>query len=634
MKKSIAFVIGVAVLTAATSAASAAEVEERFYLDPMIVTAERYDKTATKPGYYKADEQWLESGNYETALDVIKELPGVTFGSMGASGGFNGYSELLLNGSERYAVVVDGVKANWNGNMNNNFDFSVLPADMLSSIEILPASAGAVYGNDAKGGVIKITTKKATEGSKTNINLETGSYGLEKENLLHLAKKGDWSWSVYGQKSIMGDYSSARHKIPSYDNIENAAVKLTKAWGDKADLTLSYSAFSGRYSSTIFKTDKYDNKKIFMVDGRKTERNIAVDYNYKISDMASNKFGIYSRHSNAAYDDDPNVIDDKPWLINIKTEGFFDQYRNCWHKKHAFTGGIEYYQDKVLDYQDNAHVVNDRIIISKAVYLQDEWQLDTALKITGNLRQDFNSHAGNRLSPSAVLEYTPSTKMLYTLSYTEYFAPPKQVTLLSKKYGTEDLKPETGKIYEFGTAYKPDDSWIIKGNIFHRDAVNLIYVDNTVSPRRFGNVASEKTNGFTVSVSKRFDKFWRAFLSYSHVRVDTERNGKPLATGVPNGELRFNLLYDTDRYSTMLQGHGVFDQANGRGKNLYANNTYWVWDASVNYKLNKNAKLYFKVNNVFDQFYSTCDKGDPVLDFDEWYAEPGRNYQVGLNYTF
>lgn len=54
----------------------------------------------------------------------------------------------------------------------------------------------------------------------------------------------------------------------------------------------------------------------------------------------------------------------------------------------------------------------------------------------------------------------------------------------------------------------------------------------------------------------------------------------------------------------------------------------------MNYKINKNARLYFKVNNIFDQFYSSFDKSSQVLDFDEWYAEPGRNYQVGLNYTF
>ncbi|MCD8361292.1 MAG: TonB-dependent receptor [Acidaminococcaceae bacterium] len=108
-----------------------------------------------------------------------------------------------------------------------------------------------------------------------------------------------------------------------------------------------------------------------------------------------------------------------------------------------------------------------------------------------------------------------------------------------------------------------------------------------------------------------------------------------VSTMIPHGELQFNLLYDREPYSALLQGRGVFDQANGRGENLFANNTYWVWNASLNYKLDKRAKLYVKVNNIFNQFYSSWDNDTGgFLDFDEWYAEPGRNYQLGINYTF
>ena len=284
------------------SAGSVFAEEEVFYLDPMIVTAYRYDADDGKPGYYKMDEQKLETGNYENALDVIQELPGITLAARGASGGFNAYSSVLLNGSDRYVVVIDGIRSNWNGSSYNDFDFSTLPADMLNSVEILPAAAGAVYGNAAKGGVIKITTKKTEAGVKTSINLETGSYGRERENILHLGRKGDWSWSIYAQKSIMGDYSSARQSIPSYENVENAGIKLTKAWGETADLTLSYSVFSGRYKSKIFnyKNTEPDEtkppklvKNIFMTDARKTEDNLTLEYERKFSDTENNIVGIY-----------------------------------------------------------------------------------------------------------------------------------------------------------------------------------------------------------------------------------------------------------------------------------------------------------------------------------------------------
>ncbi len=630
------------------SAGSVFAEEEVFYLDPMIVTAYRYDADDGKPGYYKMDEQKLETGNYENALDVIQELPGITLAARGASGGFNAYSSVLLNGSDRYVVVIDGIRSNWNGSSYNDFDFSTLPADMLNSVEILPAAAGAVYGNAAKGGVIKITTKKAEAGVKTSINLETGSYGRERENILHLGRKGDWSWSIYAQKSIMGDYSSARHKIPSYENTENADVKITRSWGDAADLTLSYSVFSGRYTSKIFNFKKIESipgsgildkkiKNIFMVDARKAENSSSLEYRRKISNTENNTFGIYRRCSQAAYDDDPKVNDDRPWLLDIRTEGFFDRYSKQWHAKNTLTAGFEYYQDQVLDYQDLRANINDRTLISKAVYVQNEWQMDDEIKVTGTLRQDYNSYAGSKLSPAAALEYRPSNKMLYTLSYTEYFAPPKQLMLFAP-YGDEVLKPEEGKVYEFGATYTPDDSLTLKASIFHRNATNVIAVDISLpeKDRRYANVAREKATGFTVSAAKRFADNWYTSFAYTQTLVDIERKGTaPVAVNIPHGKLVFDLVYDQDKYSAMLQGLGIFDQSNGRGENLYADNTYWVWNASMNYKINKNAKLYFRVNNIFDQFYSSWDNDtDGVLDFDEWYAEPGRNYQVGINYTF
>lgn len=613
------------------SAGSVFAEEEVFYLDPMIVTAYRYDADDGKPGYYKMDEQKLETGNYENALDVIQELPGITLAARGASGGFNAYSSVLLNGSDRYVVVIDGIRSNWNGSSYNDFDFSTLPADMLNSVEILPAAAGAVYGNAAKGGVIKITTKKAEAGVKTSINLETGSYGRERENILHLGRKSDWSWSLYAQKSIMGDYSSARHKIPSYENTENADVKITRSWGAAADLTLSYSAYSGRYIAQIFKLNKNLQKEIFMVSGRKTENNVALEYNRKISDTENNTFGIYRRSSDAFYDRSVNVA--KPWLIDLRTEGFFDRYSKKWHAKNTLTGGFEYYQDQVLDYQDLLANINDRTLISKAVYIQNEWQMDDEIKVTGTLRQDYNSYAGSKLSPAAALEYRPSDKMLYTLSYTEYFAPPKQLMLFAP-YGDEMLKPEEGKIYEFGAAYTPDDSLTLKASIFYRNATNVIAIDKNLI--RYANVAREKATGFTISAAKRFAENWHVSLAYSQTQVDIERKeAAPVSINIPHGKLVFDLVYDQNKYSAMLQGQGIFDQTNGRGENLYANNTYWVWNASMNYKINKNARLYFKVNNIFDQFYSSWDNNNEgLLGFDEWYAEPGRNYQVGINYTF
>lgn len=84
-----------------------------------------------------------------------------------------------------------------------------------------------------------------------------------------------------------------------------------------------------------------------------------------------------------AYDRSLNV--ERPWLLDLRTEGFFDRYSKQWHPKHTLTGGVEYYKDQVLDYQDLAAKYSDGTVISKAVYLQDVWQLADSVKAVGSL---------------------------------------------------------------------------------------------------------------------------------------------------------------------------------------------------------------------------------------------------------
>lgn len=104
-----------------------------------------------------------------------------------------------------------------------------------------------------------------------------------------------------------------------------------------------------------------------MTDARKTEDNLTLEYERKFSDTENNIVGIYRRSSNAAYDRSLNV--ERPWLLDLQTEGFFDRYSKQWHPKHTLTGGVEYYKDQVLDYQDLAAKYSDGTVISKAVYL-------------------------------------------------------------------------------------------------------------------------------------------------------------------------------------------------------------------------------------------------------------------------
>ena len=82
-----------------------------------------------------------------------------------------------------------------------------------------------------------------------------------------------------------------------------------------------------------------------------------------------------------------------------------------------------------------------------------------------------------------------------------------------------------------------------------------------------------------------------------------------------------------------LNGRGIIDREGRKGKNIADEFTsFWIWDAAINYQFEDNAKAFIRVNNIFDKFYT-----DQCYDMDpdgSWYSAPGRNFQVGVQYSF
>lgn len=79
--------------------------------------------------------------------------------AIGANGGRGSLTSLFLRGadSNHTTVIIDGVRANpING---DGFDFGGLSLSHIDRIEILRGEQSALWGSNALGGVIYITTK-------------------------------------------------------------------------------------------------------------------------------------------------------------------------------------------------------------------------------------------------------------------------------------------------------------------------------------------------------------------------------------------------------------------------------------------------------------------------------------------
>lgn len=116
----------------------------------------------------------LETRQTPTAVDVLREVPGV---SIGRSGSFGGQVDVRIRGAEsnHTLVLVDGIKVN-DPSLGQSFDFSQLPAADIERIEVLRGPQSSLYGSESIGGVINIITKRGRKGLEASSFVEGGSF--------------------------------------------------------------------------------------------------------------------------------------------------------------------------------------------------------------------------------------------------------------------------------------------------------------------------------------------------------------------------------------------------------------------------------------------------------------------------
>jgi iron complex outermembrane receptor protein len=144
--------------------------------------------------------------------DLLQASPGAGVRRAGAPGG---REELLVRGAngQQVLVVLDGVPLN--SARGGAFDLSTLPAAYVGQLELLRGPASAQYGGGALGGVLRVVTPTAAQGTQWSGGLRLGqleaaggdaalSHGAERFELLALVG-GSRAAGRFGFQDVHGD---------------------------------------------------------------------------------------------------------------------------------------------------------------------------------------------------------------------------------------------------------------------------------------------------------------------------------------------------------------------------------------------------------------------------------------------
>lgn len=602
-----------------------------YTLEGVVVTASRVPekKIDSNADVSVVTAKEIEEKHYDDVSEAVKHVPGVTISSQGASSQVGMSSQIYINGSKNVVVLVDGMRRNTNGNALATADIGdMVNMDSIDHIEVLKGSASTLYGSDAQGGVINIITKKAkNDGVRTTLRTSFGNESREKYSLHNEGREENVFWNVDAGKELQGKYKDGwGRRVINHLNAEHYNVKLGYDLGNDSDVVFNYEKYTSDYIRPNSGTNDTTRAR-----GKKDNDSVSLQYKAKLNDRLTSQFSIYRNNTHI----NDNYTASALWDIcdmKMRTTGISDQLTYTMDRQ-TITGGFDWYKDEIPYYKGNPDVEGTSIT-NTAFYLQDKVDLTDRWNVTPGIRVDHHSEFGTHTSPSLSVGYKKNEKTNYYINYKSFFVAPSLYNLYSPSpYGNKDLDPEEGNTVEFGVNHRFTDSLDGTFNVFHTHAKNLIDFDRTTS--RYKNSGKTNANGFSLSLNKEFSRHWNASLGYSYLHMQAKAGENINNNGaLPESTLHVNVSYKADKFNASLDGRGVMNRYGSKKDPEMRNySSYWVWDMAANYQFTKNATLFARVNNIFDQFYTDVGSSSGPDDM-YWYSAPGRNFEMGLQFTF
>lgn len=614
-------------------------------LDAVIVTASREPELARDAdadvSVITADE--IEKNHYANVAEAVKRVPGVIVGGHGANGQSSISDNIIINGTDKVVVLVDGMRVNTNGSSLTSIDLGALGSmDNIERIEVLKGSASNLYGSEAMGGVIQIFTKKPEEDTvRTKLTLSGGSYDSENYRIYNEGRTKDgFFWTVGAQKELQGDYKDGwgRHVI-NHLNAESWNVKAGQDFGDDSSLVFQYN----RYQSDYTRPDSGTNDTL-ADKGKKDNERMNLQYRSQINDRLSNQLSLYrnelqinDNYNNAGITNYSGHTD-----MAIRTTGVSDQLTYAMDNQ-TITGGFDWYKEKLSRYQGTyVDMIGNELpiaglagksITTTAFYIQDQWNITDRWSLTPGVRVDHNSQFGTHTSPSLSVGYDADDRTHYYASWKEFFIAPNLYQLYHNAYGNPNLDPSTGWTAEIGVSRQFSDTLSGSISFFHQHAKNMVtwISENPYwTVGHYQNTGEMDQDGVNLSLQKKAGEHFDLNLGYSYIHADVSNS---LVLGnLPKHRLTVGADYHNGGLTVNLDGTGVMDRYCKAGSIMEDYASYWVWDLAADYKMDNGFTVFGRVNNIFDQFYT--DIGTSYDPNGSWFSAPGRNFVAGVSYEF
>lgn len=545
------------------------EALNEYVLDPMMVTAARYEQRdidipAATEIY---DQEKIEKLGANNVMEVVRNIPGFTLTASPTGNTYIGFRGIA---KDNVAILVNGIPLNQDG----NYDLESISADIIDRIEVVKGGATVLYGSNASAGVINIITNKKAAKNKVLIG--------------------------FGDKN----------KFKGAVNVATDKLQLSYSRQQSKDRGFVYKN-SG--ASNYYTGDKLEKDSLNLQYAISDNLSLQYMYSKKVSDCSKSVNGVYKPgfHSDIKYNfgqfryvnDDLQAtvfFRNRDWKFNTSTHQKGHNYGADLQDKFKLgntmlTVGANYENENTKNSNNIEAAKRD----SAAVFFMTETEVSDKTKIFLGAREAYVEESGSKFCPQFQVMHSLGTDDNIYLNVNRSMRAPH----VNEQWGTStqlmnpDLKAENGWNYEFGWKKKLAADELFKVNLYHMDINDRIY-----SQRNY--------NGSGKNMFLNANKYRNTGVEVSYEKAASEKFSYNVGVSYGNPEQKL-AKGDWQRVDFKLGLHaGVGYNLGKTNANIYANymaerinGVKPMLDLTLNVKqqITKNDALRFAVYNLLDR---------------------------------
>jgi vitamin B12 transporter len=576
------------------------------HIEEITVTANRIQGTLDEIGstieVITADD--IAKIQESSIADILRQVAGL---SMSRTGGLGAVTNVRVRGAEagQAVVILNGVKLNDLASPSGGYNFANMFTGHISQIEVLKGPQSTLYGSDAMGGVISITTKPKLDNDG-------------------VAYSGYSEFGSYATLRTGAAATFSNNQLSGYFNVAYVQSDGISAADENAGNT---------------EADPYEN---LSLSG-------AMDFSLVENENTKASVGVFTRLSNAdisfdSYDwlegyvdgDETGTVDDSQLgfngTLNILAGKFKNTFTANWSdiERHDFLNGdrsfdalskrenFEYIATisphQYLDILLGGEVENNSIITesfgpwgsrlegetgTNSMFSEVKLKPNTGLTMTIGARYDDNDDFGDHTSFRTTIAYNHQpTGTILRANFGEGFRAPSLFQLYSS-FGNESLKPEVSSGWEFGFEQNigKENKLSFAATYFENKTQNQINFD--MASFKYANLDKTKINGVEVKASFEASEKLSLIANYTYLNAKDVTTDTALLRRPKNS---FNLLAHyawSDKLSNTVTLTHVGEQPDVDATLP----NYTVVDLTGAWQFTDSAEIYARVENLFDKEY-------------------------------